>query len=338
MPQNPAPPAAEAVGAPAGGAARQPIWRRLLHDRAWPWRLLRMALLFCILFVITMMFLENHYIYHPLRYPDGDNWDVRGYRVPPGKVGMTVEDVWLQSADGVRIHAWYFQPARNVDGALQPVPVRGAVLWCHGNAGNISNRYWRVEPLKDLDVAVLLFDYRGYGRSDGSPSEQGLYRDTQAAWDHLTVARGFPAEQIMIVGISLGGAPATELATRVRPAGLVLESTFTSIPDMARIVMPVMPSVFIRQRMDTAARIGHIACPLLIIHGDSDRTIPFDMGARLYAAAAEPKTFLAVPGADHDDLAYTDEAAYAAAYRRFFATCGLGPPELEPTRPDADSP
>jgi fermentation-respiration switch protein FrsA (DUF1100 family) len=235
--------------------------------------------------------LENALLYHPTR-------DTDPRPVPPGS---TVQDLKLRTADGTLIHARWCPCA----GA------QGALLFCHGNAGNLFHRARTIADLKQaLGESVLIFDYPGYGRSEGEPSEAGCYLAANAAYDWLIGQRIAP-EQIVIFGESLGGGVAVELAHDRPHRALILLSTFTSIPDMAATLFPWLPVRWlVETRFDNLARIGECSRPVFIAHGTCDRTIPFVQGERLFAAAHEPKQFFRMEGHDHNDP--PGPAVYAA--------------------------
>jgi fermentation-respiration switch protein FrsA (DUF1100 family) len=193
------------------------------------------------------------------------------------------------------------------------------LLLFHGNAGNLSDRYEMLVDVCGLGFDVMIVGYRGYGRSGGRPSEEGLYRDATAAWWFLTEVRGVPADRIVVWGKSIGGAVAIELATRVRPAGLIVQSAFTSVPAMAAEHYWFLPRFLVRHEMDSLSRIGRVACPVLVIHGDQDGIVPFSHGQGLYAGASEPKRWLAVPGADHNDLMVVGWSPWREGVSRFVA-------------------
>lgn len=209
----------------------------------------------------------------------------------PRAVGLFYEDVTLQTEDGYRLHGWYL-PAKGG----QPT-----VLFFHGNAGNISHRLQTLSVLHRLGLNVLIIDYRGYGRSEGSPSEAGTYLDAQAAWRYLVDGRGIARSQIVIFGRSLGAGVATWLANHYTPGALILESAFTSIPDLAAKLYPFLPArLLARFQYDNHGLIGSIRCPVLVIHSRADEIIPFAHGLALYEAAREPKRFLAIQGSHND--------------------------------------
>lgn len=219
----------------------------------------------------------------------------RDYALTPTDVGLDFEDLTLETADGVSIAAWYVPHA----------DPKGSVIFCHGNAGNISDRLPGVKLLHSMGVNVLAFDYRGFGRSKGKPSETGTYKDAEAAWRYLVEARGESPQRVVLFGRSLGGAVAIELASRHRPAALVVESTFTSLVDIGRLHYPLLPvRLLLTYRYDSAARVPHITCPKLFMHGREDELIPIANGRALFDVAAEPKQFIETPGG-HSEAGFT---------------------------------
>lgn len=209
----------------------------------------------------------------------------------PAEVGLAWEDVELTTADGVRLHGWYL-PA--------PSGARQTVLFFHGNAGNISHRLDTLETFHQLGLATLIIDYRGYGKSEGSPSESGLYRDAEAAWRHLTQERGVEPERVVAFGRSLGAPVTAHLAAQRRVGGVVLESAFTSMPDVAAELYPIFPvRALARIEYPTREFLARVDAPVLVIHSPDDETIPFRHGQTLYEAAPEPKRFLRIEG-DHN--------------------------------------
>jgi len=268
-----------------------------------PWkRVLRTAgLAFGTYFLLGagfVMLFEDSFIYFPSKGGVGPS---------PG------EDISLTAADGVRLHAWY---------AAEPA-ARLSILWFHGNAGNLEDRRGMFRSLRQLPANVLVVDYRGYGKSEGKPSEAGLYLDARAAWDWLSART--PPGRIVILGKSLGSGPACELASRVPCGGLVVQSAFTSAPDMAWRVVPLFPARwFMRTKFDNLSKVPGIACPKLFIHSRDDEVIPFRMGERLYAAASEPREHAWFDGAGHNDLWIVREKEYFALLARFLDRCGRG--------------
>jgi hypothetical protein len=226
-------------------------------------------------------------------YPD-PNW-----MLTPSRLGLEAEEVHLAPEKGVQLHAWFFS---------RPDPL-ASLLFCHGNAGNVSHRLENVFHLLQTGFQVLLFDYRGYGHSTGQPSEKGLYRDAVSAWTHLVERADTESAPRIIFGRSLGGAVAIELATRVQADGLIVESTFTSIRTLARLVLP-LPMPELPVKYDSLSKIGQLDMPLLAIHGTRDELIPFADGQALFEAAPEPKAWYPIPGAGHNDTYVTGGEAY----------------------------
>jgi hypothetical protein len=226
----------------------------------------------------------------------------------PRDAGLDFEDVTLATQDGERLHAW-FLPARG-----EP---RGALLVSHGNAGTIEDRLHIARFFVETRVSVLLYDYRGYGRSTGSPSEEGTYADARAAWKELVEQRGFAPARILLYGESLGGGVAVELATEVKSAGLILHDTFSSMADAASFHYPWLPvRLLLRTHYDNLAKIGKVRGPLLLIHSPDDEIIPFEQGQKLFAAAAEPKELLVTAG-EHNGPGYLGNEEWRARVRAF---------------------
>jgi len=265
----------------------------------WAKRLLLLLVVLALLYA-GLVFGENRFIYFP----------ARGLTTTPADAGLDFVDVHFNAEDGVRLHGWW------VPGQVNEAPL----LWFHGNAGNLSNRVALLELLHDeLDVGVFMFDYRGYGRSEGNPSEAGLYADARAALEATQMHAEVRQDEIVVVGQSLGAAVAVELASTHSVRGVVLEAAFTSIPDMARhhySFLPVWP--LLKTSFDSEARISSIDAPLLMSHGADDDIVPLDMGRELFAAAEEPKEFSLVKGAGHNDVYLT--ADYIATLRGFLGS------------------
>jgi len=247
---------------------------------------------------LMLAFLQKKMIYHP----------TRELEITPGRIGLAHEDVFLKTADGVTIHGWY-------------VPAPGAVaslLFLHGNAGNISHRLDNVVRLHRLGVTVLIIDYRGYGLSEGTPGEQGLYEDARAAYAVLRERSGETPERTAVFGRSLGGAVAVDLCSREACPKLILESTFTSTADMVRDIFPLLPpGPWITERFDSESKIRKIRAPLLQFHGTRDTVVPYRLGEKLFRAAPGPKRFVPIPGAGHNDTCERGGAEYFETIRAF---------------------
>ncbi len=252
--------------------------------------------------------LQARLVYHP----------TRELAATPAAIGRPYEDVEIRTADRVRLHGWWL-PAR---------PERAVLLCCHGNAGNIADRLDLLRLLGGLGLSVLIFDYRGYGRSGGRVGESGTYRDAAAAWRHLTGPLGIPAERIVLFGRSLGSAVAIELAGRVRPAGLIVEAAFTSLPEVAARHHPWLPvRQLMRIRYDSRHRIRLVRCPKLFLHSPADEVVSYALGLRLYRAAPRPKRFLRLRGGHVDGL-QRDDGRYAEGLAGFVDSLGLPPPDV----------
>jgi fermentation-respiration switch protein FrsA (DUF1100 family) len=234
----------------------------------------------------------------------------------PGNRGLDYEDVFFSSGDH-DIHGWF------IHGIEQTV-----VIWLHGNAGNISDRVDQAAAMNDrLGVSSFLIDYRGYGNSGGRPTEKGLYHDAAAAFRWLVEIKGIEPHLIILYGHSLGSAVAVDLALgEGKEAGsLVLESSFTSARDMARMIYHGVPvDLLMSLRLDNTGRIGQVSMPVLVIHGVNDATIPFSMGKKVFDAAFEPKVFLPVAGADHNDCYIVGGEKYWDAWEALLEGGGLG--------------
>jgi uncharacterized protein len=219
------------------------------------------------------------------------------------------QEVSIASGQNQKLHGWWV-PATG--------PARGTALFCHGNAGNISDRLDTLQILRNqLSLNILIFDYRGYGKSPGSPSEQGLKDDAAAAWKYLTLERGVAPDTIVIWGRSLGGAVAVHLASNNRPGALIIESSFTSMPDLASILYPYMPvRLLCRNRFESEKIIGSIKCPVLIAHSPQDELVPYKLGQRLFLAAPEPKRFLQLQD-DHNNGFLRSVNTYVPAINTF---------------------
>lgn len=211
----------------------------------------------------------------------------------PADGGMAYRDLEFRSGDGERLHGWWVE---------RRAPGLGHVLLCHGNAGNVGDRVLHAAVLTEVGFDVLLFDYRGYGRSSGAPGERGTYSDARAALSCLLNERDVDAGRVIYLGESLGGAVALELALAHPPAGLVLLSAFTSVRDMGRIHYRVVPSRLVPDAYPSLRLIADLRAPLLVVHGEDDAIVPVEHGRALYAAAPEPKRLRLVPGVGHNDI------------------------------------
>jgi fermentation-respiration switch protein FrsA (DUF1100 family) len=264
------------------------------RQRNWP-RLVRRWVLFLGLLwlgaVVVLKALENRLVYFPLRA--AESWNP-----PPDP---QTEDVWLTASDGTKLHAWFL-----------PHDGPGAVLVSHGNGGNLSHRGALIQNLhRHLGRSVIAYDYPGYGKSDGAPTESGCYLAGEAAYRWLTGERKVPAGRVVLLGESLGGGVAVELATRHDHEALALVFPFTSLPAAAKCHYPWVPcGLLMANRYDNLSKIGTYRRPVFITHGTADEVIPFSLGKELFEAANEPKRFLPLDGATHngglDERFYTE--------------------------------
>ncbi|HEV8472174.1 MAG TPA: alpha/beta hydrolase [Methylomirabilota bacterium] len=238
--------------------------------------------------------LEGRFIYYPSRTLDAD----------PASVGLAFRDVAFTAADGVRLHGW-----------LIPGRAPTTLLYSHGNGGNIAGRVSIARLLADqLGVGVFMYDYRGYGRSEGTPSEVGLVSDALGARAAL-LREGVAPEHLVYFGRSLGAAVTLDLALAHPPRAVVLESPFASVRAMANTVLPGVGYVF-RTRWDSLGKIARLRAPLLVLHGDADEVIPYAQGKALFDAAPSPKTFFTIRGGRHYDMQAT-WSEYWDAWRAF---------------------
>jgi hypothetical protein len=228
----------------------------------------------------------------------------------PNDWGLEYEDVSFRTDDGLGLHGWFIPHADS----------HRVLLFFHGNAGNISHRGESIVVFHRLGLNVFIVDYRGYGRSEGKPSEQGLYLDAGAAWRHLTQDRGFAPSDIVVFGRSLGGVVAAKLASRERPGALILESSFSSARDAAREIFPLLSRlVAVRFDLDAAGYVRKARCPVLVLHSPDDEIIPYRLGRKLFDAAPEPKRFVELRGG-HNEGFILSQPGYERAIGEFLQT------------------
>jgi hypothetical protein len=249
---------------------------------------------------VGLIYLSQHRLLY-LPYVPG-----RTLVMTPEDVDMPYEDVELNASDGTRLHGWF-------------VPGEGpnVLIFFHGNAGNISHRLGSIRQFRALGLSVLIIDYRGYGQSDGRPTEAGTYLDAEAAWAYLTGERGVRPDDIVVFGRSLGGSVAARLAGTHRPAGLIVESAFTSVPDIASELYRFIPARYLsRFQYDTREYVREARCPVLIVHSREDEIIPFHHGEAIFAATGEPRTFLELRGS-HNEAPFDSGGRYLEGLRNF---------------------
>jgi uncharacterized protein len=253
-----------------------------------------------LMFAVVIRVVENRLIYFPPRYPEGF--------APPQAYDIEVEDLWLRTADGVKVNAFYHSNPAS----------KQVLLWFHGNAENIGYGLGQMKALAKIGVNIKAVDYRGYGKSEGHPDEAGVYRDADAAYDYLINQRHYRPQDIVVYGHSLGGAVAVNLASRRPCGGLIVQSSFTSARDMAKrmFAIPLIGYV-VKSRFDSLDLIRAVHAPILIVHGTRDEVVPFAMGQQLFAAAPEPKQFCPIEGAGHNDMLEAGGERYLACLKAF---------------------
>lgn len=260
--------------------------------------IIRVAIL-AIIFIAAVRYMESKSMFFPMRQITSS----------PRDLGLSYEDIYFATSDNKKINAWF-------------IPSRGArftVLFSNGNAGNVSHRLEKISMLNDMGLNVFIFDYRGYGKSEGVPSEQGLYRDIEAAYSYLVEKREIAPEDIILYGESIGGGVVIELAAKTSVGALITEAAFTSVKDMAKMAFPIIPHVVFASRFDNLGKIEGIKSPKLIIHSVDDEIVPFTQGERLFAAANEPKKFLKLRGG-HNTAFWDSEEKYKAGIKDFIGS------------------
>lgn len=247
--------------------------------------------------IMLLMFLfQKHLVFHPSK----------NIHSTPGEFGQQYEDIIIETEDGIQLHGW-FLPAENDD--------RTIILF-HGNAGNIADRVYLLNSLNELGLNILIFDYRGYGQSDGSPDEDGLYADGRAVWNYLTEKKDIDPTKIILFGRSLGSAVAIKLATERSAGALLLDAPFTSGADVGADVYPWLPvHLLMKYEFANAERIRSISIPVLIAHSRTDRVIPYHHGEKLFELANEPKQFVELEG--RHGAGFDERRHYFESIQRF---------------------
>jgi len=252
------------------------------------WSIILVVFLAYAILALALYFMQSSFLYSPVR------------QVPynPGDINLPFENVVFETKNRVKLSAWY-------------IPAQKAtltILFCHGNGGNMTHRLDTINILNELGLNCFIFDYRGYGASEGKPSEAGTYRDAEAAYKWLTKNKNIPPENIILFGRSLGGSIAAYLATKIEAKALIIESSFTSYVDIGKKFYPYMPvRLAARFSYSTIDYIRRVRCPVMIIHSRNDEIIPFEFGLRLYDAANEPKEFIEISGSHNDGFLFSGE-------------------------------
>ncbi|NQS99991.1 MAG: alpha/beta hydrolase [Candidatus Omnitrophica bacterium] len=241
-------------------------------------------------------YLESRCIYFPMK----------GIEITPSHAGLLFEDLYLETKDGLKINGWFIPQDQ----------AKYTLLFCHGNGGNIEHRIEKLLKLRKYGLNIFIFDYRGYGRSQGKPSETGLYHDTQAAYDYLVTNRQIKPEQIILYGESLGCAAAVHLASQQKTGGLILEGSFSRGRDMAKKIYPFLPAFLFSNSFNSQRRIGKITAPKLFLHSKHDEIVPFVLAKQLYDVAPEPKEFVELIGG-HNTTYFDDQEKYLSGIASF---------------------
>ncbi len=258
------------------------------------------ALLWLIFFIIISLtgirYIEKRSLYFPMRK----------ILASPKTAGLPHEEIYFETPDGKRLNAWFIPNDK----------ARFTVIFCHGNAGNISHRIEKISLLYRLGLNIFIFDYRGYGKSQGSPCESGLYKDAIAAYSYLTEGRRILKDNIILYGESIGGAVAIDLAHKAKVRALITEETFTSIKDMAKIAYPFLPYFIFSSRFNCISKIREVECSKLLIHSIDDEIVPFYLGEKLFNAAKPPKKFLKIRGS-HNTAFLDSEKQFTEGIKSF---------------------
>ena len=271
--------------------------------------MLKRFIIYSVLIILFIMifprFIEKRLIFHPDRSNDSTTPDV---------YGIEYDDVTFRTEDGLNLNGWFVPGKKSSSDADLHT-----LLWFHGNAGNINRRLDNIKMIYDrVPVNVFIIDYRQYGRSEGKISEEGTYIDARAALAYLHSRKEINQEKIIFFGRSLGSAVAVELALKEKCRALILETPFTSIEEMGKMLYPFLPvSLLLKTKYDSLSKIGDIKVPVLIMHGDNDKLVPFEHGRKLYEAANEPKEFYTIPGAGHNDTHIVGGKEYFDVIRKF---------------------
>jgi len=260
------------------------------------------AVVFLICFVLYVRFLESTTVFLPSKE----------ILANPQSVGLTYEDVFFRTKDNVPLHGWLVKAPDAV----------ATMIFLHGNAGNVGDRLGKLMVLHKMGVNVFLVDYRGYGLSQGNPTERGMYLDAIAAYDYLKNRKDLDGSRLIAYGVSLGGCAAVDLATKRDVAALIVDSTFTNAADMSKKILPFVPSFLLSIKLDNAAKIVRVDVPKLFIHSEDDETVPYAFGKELYSTAAAPKSFLKISGT-HNDGHVSSQRIFVDGMWNFLSTNGF---------------
>ena len=265
-------------------------------------KIILQLILFVVLFIIYVRYLESKSVFYP----------ARPIYATPQELGLAFEEVYIETQDHVKIHGWL----------IKTPSAKSTLIFLHGNAGNIGDRLGKIDLFNRMGLNILIIDYRGYGKSEGRPTEAGVYKDAIAAYDYLRKRDDVKGQNIIGYGASLGGAVAIDLASKRTLSCLIVDSTFSSAVDIAKRIYPFVPSFLIKTKLDSITKIKGLAIPKLFIHSIDDRTIPIALGRKLYDASPEPKEFIEIRG-DHNDGHIYDEEKVKDGINQFLKGQGL---------------
>lgn len=262
------------------------------------------------LVVVTVIFIIFYFRWferHSAFFP------IREIELTPDSIGLDYEDIYFKTSDGLKLNGWFIPAGRP----------RATILFCHGNAGNISHRLEMIRIFNRLNLNLFIFDYRGYGRSSGRPSEKGTYLDARAAYNYLISRGDVDKDRIIVYGKSLGGAVVIDLALKTKLCLLISESAFSSAPEIAKVIYPHLPiKIVVTMKYDNISKIKKLTLPKLIIHSIDDEIVPFEQGQRLFNQAAEPKEFYQMQGG-HNDAALMAEQEFEGRINEFLCAYGI---------------
>ena len=261
------------------------------------------TILFFLAILIFLIAYTKYYEAHNVFFPSTN------LELTPKAINLNYEDVFFKTSDNQLLNGWF----------LPSDDARYTFLFCHGNAGNIADRLYKLQALNQLGVNVFIFDYRGFGKSQGKPSEKGIYNDAMAAYDYLITQKAIHPDTIIAYGVSLGGAVAIDLCSKVPCAGLIVEGTFSSGKDMAKRIFPILPCYIFVNSYNSQSKISTMTIPKLILHSTDDEVVPSRLGKKLFGAAAGPKEFVELNGY-HDDAFFESNGTYMTAIKNFLNT------------------
>ena len=253
-------------------------------------------------FIVFIRYFESKSYFHP----------TREMPTTPADVGLDFEDIYLTSEDGIKINGWFMKHPQ----------AKSTLLYFHGNAGNMTHRLEKIQMFYTLGLNIFIIDYRGYGKSEGQPTEEGVYRDARVAHHYLLLRKDIDPQKIIVYGDSLGGVVAVDLVSQRPVACLIVDSSFSSGADIAKDIFPFVPSMILTIKMDSKKKVKAITIPKLFIHSINDEIIPFYLGERLFQAASEPKKFLKIIGG-HNTSHIDSQEIYQSGIRQFLQTQGL---------------